>query len=87
MTGQAIRLDATGTAQATGPGTLLRVLLTAGDAADASAIVRDGGAAGRILCTLKAPLKTSAVFEAGVAFTTDLHVTLGGAAAEVTIVV
>ncbi len=87
MTGQALRLDATGTAQATGPGTLLRALLTAGDAADASAIVRDGGAAGTILFTLKAVQKTSASFDAHVAFTTDVHVTLAGADAEVTVVV
>lgn len=87
MTGQAIRLDATGTAQGNGPGTLLAAVLTAGDAADASAVVRDGGAAGRILFTLKAVQKTSVCFNAHAAFVTDIHVTLAGGGAEMTVVI
>lgn len=72
-------ITATGTAIAAGPGVFYGAKLAAGADA-ATAVIRDGGASGIILAKLAAAAGTGDAFvpSCGIAFTTDLHVTLTG---------
>jgi hypothetical protein len=74
----------TGTALATSRGELRGVQLNAGSDA-ATVIVKDGGASGTVLASLKALANTTQVlwFPGVLPFTTDLHVTLTGTSPEV----
>jgi hypothetical protein len=79
------RLTATATAFAAQKGMLFGVVLNGGSDA-ATAIVRDGGAGGTILASLKAAAATTVIFQPAcfsLPFATDLHVTITGTAPEV----
>jgi hypothetical protein len=79
------RLTATGTALATQKGFLYAVVLNGGSDA-ATAVVRDGGAGGTIIASLKAQAGTTASFTPtgfALPFATDVHVTITGTVPEV----
>lgn len=79
------RLTATGTAFATQKGLLYGVVLNGGSDA-ATAVVRDGGAGGTILASLKAAAASTVPWFPPahvVPFHTDIHVTITGTAPEV----
>jgi signal transduction histidine kinase len=72
-------ITATGTFR-TGATRVCSIILTAAAAA-VTAIIRDNGAGGTVRATLAAPIGISAIWtsDPGIAFGTDVHVTLSGA--------
>lgn len=68
-------------AAVSGGGTCRGVVLTAGDAAAAEAVITDGSG-GVVLLTLKAPQGTSVPVPLTFQFANGLYVTLSGAGAE-----
>jgi hypothetical protein len=82
--GSAVRRTTTGTLVSAGPGFLRGVQLNGGSDA-ATAIVRDGGASGTIIGSVKAAAgATVAVsYPCLVPFVTDLHLTVTGTSPEV----
>ena len=79
-------VTATGTAISVGPGVCYGAKLAAGADA-ATAVIRDGGASGAILAKLSALAGSGDAFLpwCGVAFTTDLHITLTGTSPQLNI--